>query len=153
MLRSLDGYILLGLGAAALWILLAVVIGFANMLGSVVSRWRTRVAVTYDKFKMEKKWETPNLARQAAYRLDLADYEKSYSGYDKRQVDIRVCTLHSAEHRCSLAAAESLTAWVREILSELESRDLDGEKEAFVESLLEVLAKGQETLLKQKTAP
>lgn len=152
MLRSLDWKVLLALGATVLWILLAVVIGFANMLGSMVSRWRTRVAVAYDKFKMEKKWQTPNLARQAAYRLDLAEYGASYKGYGKRQSDIRVCTLKPTEHRCALAATESLAQWVREILSELDKRELDEERESFVESLLDVLAQGQETLLQQKTA-
>lgn len=152
MLRGLGWEIILGLGAAVLWVLTAVVIGFAHMLGGALSRWRTKVAVSYDKFKMEKKLLTPNLPRQAAYRLDLNDYDNSYDGYGKRQADIRVCTLQSTEHRCSLAATESLTTWIREILVALEARKLDKERMEFVESLLEILAGNQEALLKQATA-
>jgi len=149
MLRSLEWVVLLGLGASAIWVLVAVLVGFANMLGNTLSSWRAKVAVIYDKFKMEKKWLTPNLPRQAAYRLDMAEYEKSYDGYGKKQADIRVCTLHWAEHRCSAAATDALTSWLRETLVELEAKALHKERERFIETLLEILAKHQEILLGQ----
>lgn len=150
MLRTLEWTVILGLGAALVWVVMAIVIGFTNMLGGMFSRWRAKMAVVYDKFKMEKEWSTPNLPRQAAYRLDLGAYEKSYEGYDKRQADIRVCTLHASEHRCSLAAMEALTSWVRETLVALGERGLDQERVSYVEALLEILASHQETLLSQR---
>jgi hypothetical protein len=128
-----------GLALCAVWLLAVIVIGFANMNSGPLSRLRGRVARIYDEFKMETKRKAVQ-QRQSAYRLEVGRFE-TLEDYDKRQADIRVCT-EVKDTRCLLAASDSLTHWLGEVLSRSSAED----RKMFVDEIMTVIVRQQKKL-------